>query len=288
MNEKDHAASRSGSASSARSLKIGHVASILGVSTSRIRLWEHEGLVVPARTDGGQRLYSPRDVERLERIKSLIETRSMTFRGVRAALDEEPRSADRMNSTDAAASTTAEDAAIGIRAKDERMRQRLSLRDLAALSGISPSALSAFERGFSKPNTGRLSKIAHALGITVPDLLGIPRPAEQIVVRRRDRERLPLNDEGVTIELLYKTSTVLQSQSIIVQPGCGIDEAITHSGEDFLVVISGEIDVVLDSIETRHLEAGDSMTFPSIRPHSFHNFGDVPTQLIWINTPPTF
>lgn len=287
MSPSDEAGTGNGSAGYAKFLKIGHVASILGVSTSRIRLWEHEGLIVPTRTDGGQRLYSPRDVERLEKIRDLLETRAMTFRGVRAALEEEP-SPDAPPSTPDEMEPAQGNDSVGMRAKEMRLRLHLSLRDVASLSGISPSALSAFERGFSKPNTGRISKIAHALGTTVPELLGIPRPAEQTLVRCQDRERMPLNDEGVTIELLYKTSTVLQSQSIVVQPGCGIDEAMTHAGEDFLVVISGEIDIILDTIEIMHLGEGDSMTFASTRPHSFHNRGDVPAHMIWVNTPATF
>lgn len=268
-------------ASAAPFLKIGHVASILGVATSRIRLWEHEGLVVPHRTDGGQRRYAPRDLARLEQVRALLDSKGMTFRGVREAIGagELP---------EAAVDEVAQADPVGERAKHQRIAHGMSLRELAGLSGLSPSALSAFERGLSKPNTGRISAIAHALEITVPELLGMPRPADQMVVRAHNRESLPLNDDGVSIELLYKSSTVLQSQSIRVEPDCGIREAITHTGEDFVTVIAGRIDVTLDAIEIHHLSTGDSMTFASHRPHAFHNPGDVPAHLIWVNTPPTF
>ncbi|SDQ57825.1 Cupin domain-containing protein [Arthrobacter crystallopoietes] len=263
-------------------LKIGHVASILGVPTARIRLWEHERLINPLRTDSGQRRYSPRDLERLQTIRDLLDTKAMTLTGVREALSEEVVPPSSMEPSPAPADP------VGARAKALRLQQGMSLRDLAKLSGISPSALGAFERGLNKPNTGRISKIAHALGTTVPELLGTAPPESGTVVRAAERPSLPLNDEGVTIELLYRSATALQPQSIVVQPGCGIREAITHTGEDFLVVMTGEINLVLDTIEVHHLGPGDSATFPSTRPHSFHNPGTVPAHLIWVNTPATF
>lgn len=261
-------------------LKIGHVASIVGVSTARLRLWEDEGLILPLRTEGDQRRYSPRDVERLETIRTMLDVKGLTIRGVRDALGGS--ATPEVNGLQPSADP------VGERAKALRIQQGMSLRDLAEKSGISPSALSAFERGVSKPNTGRLSKIAHALGTTVPEMLGTPRPENQMVVRVADRESLPLNEEGVSIELLYKSATVLQSQSIIVDPGCGVFEAIAHTGEDFVTVITGELDLVLDGIERHHLDEGDSITFPSTRPHSFSNQGDSPARLIWVNTPSTF
>jgi DNA-binding transcriptional MerR regulator/mannose-6-phosphate isomerase-like protein (cupin superfamily) len=268
-------------AAGAHMLKIGHVANILGVSTARIRLWEHDGLIAPMRTKSGQRRYAPHHLERLRTIRNLLDSKSITPVGVREALGEEPftSAADQSpDSVDPAAS----------RAKALRLQHGMSLRDLAELSGVSASALSAFERGMNKPNTGRISKIAHALGTTVPELFGTPTPAGDIVVRVAERETLPLNDEGVSIQLLYQSATVLQSQSIVVQPGCGISEAITHVGEDFVVVIAGEISLVLDAIEVHYLGPGDSATFPSTRPHAFQNRGTVPAHLIWVNTPSTF
>lgn len=261
-------------------LKIGHVANMLGVPTARIRLWEHEGLVAPSRTDTGQRRYSMRDVKHLERVRKLLESKSMTFVGVRNALAASP---SRVVEEDAPGADL-----VGVRAKQLRSRSGLSLRDLAARVQMSPSALSAFERGMSKPSIGRISDIAHALDVTVPDLLGTPRSQDKMIVRADRREHLEVFDEGVSIELLYQTSTTLQSQWITVEPGCGVSEPITHRGEDFVTVIEGSITVVLNAIETFHLSTGDSMTFDSTRPHAFHNRRDVTTRLVWVNTPPTF
>ena len=54
--------------------RIGAVSRLTSIPTGTIRVWERRyGVVEPGRSDGGFRLYSHRDVERLRVIKSLIE-----------------------------------------------------------------------------------------------------------------------------------------------------------------------------------------------------------------------
>lgn len=43
-----------------------------GAPTQSLRLWERQGLLAPARTDGGTRRYSADDVARIERIVTLV------------------------------------------------------------------------------------------------------------------------------------------------------------------------------------------------------------------------
>ncbi|GIH65783.1 MerR family transcriptional regulator [Microbispora siamensis] len=52
-------------------MQIGEVAERLGLSLRTIRHYEEVGLVVPARTQGGFRLYSEEDVQRLALIRRM-------------------------------------------------------------------------------------------------------------------------------------------------------------------------------------------------------------------------
>jgi len=59
-------------AGDAGNLRIGEVASRLGVSTHTLRAWERRhGLIKPSRTQGEERRYSAEDVERLGLVKRL-------------------------------------------------------------------------------------------------------------------------------------------------------------------------------------------------------------------------
>jgi DNA-binding transcriptional MerR regulator len=62
--------------------RIGEISRILGVETSVIRYWESEypGLR-PRRSKTGQRVYTQKDLKRLEQIKQLRYERGFTTRG---------------------------------------------------------------------------------------------------------------------------------------------------------------------------------------------------------------
>ncbi len=66
------------------------VAQLAGVDARRIRAWESQyGLLRPARTKGGHRLFSQRDVDLIRRIKRLIDEEGLRLQGVRLLLDAE-------------------------------------------------------------------------------------------------------------------------------------------------------------------------------------------------------
>ena len=51
---------------------ISVAASMVSMEIQNLRVYERRGLLSPDRTDGGTRLYSPDDVDRLERIRDLL------------------------------------------------------------------------------------------------------------------------------------------------------------------------------------------------------------------------
>jgi len=69
---------------------ISVVAAQLGVHPQTLRHYEREGLVTPARTPGGIRLYAQADLDRLRRIVELTEA-GVNLAGVRLILDLEDR-----------------------------------------------------------------------------------------------------------------------------------------------------------------------------------------------------
>lgn len=51
---------------------ISVAADMTSLQVQNLRVYERRGLVDPARTPGGTRLYSPADIERLHRIRELL------------------------------------------------------------------------------------------------------------------------------------------------------------------------------------------------------------------------
>jgi MerR family transcriptional regulator/heat shock protein HspR len=62
---------------------IGTVAKMLDVSVQTIRMYEQEGLILPAKTETGRRMYSMQDVERLDCIRKMIVEKGLNIKGIR-------------------------------------------------------------------------------------------------------------------------------------------------------------------------------------------------------------
>lgn len=72
------------------------VARLTGVDARRIRAWESQyGLLRPARTRGGHRLFSQRDLDLIRRIKHLIDDEGLRLQGVRLLLEAETQTSSK-------------------------------------------------------------------------------------------------------------------------------------------------------------------------------------------------
>ncbi|MFP5319686.1 MAG: heat shock protein transcriptional repressor HspR [Acidimicrobiia bacterium] len=67
---------------------ISVAAELAGMHPQTLRIYERRGLLDPARTDGGSRRYSARDIERLRRIHSLTQS-GLNLAGVKAVMELE-------------------------------------------------------------------------------------------------------------------------------------------------------------------------------------------------------
>ena len=82
--------SQFGNTNAGRFLTIGQVAALTGVGRSTIRHWEREfqDFLRSVRTDGNQRRFPADSVDKIEKIKGLVEDHGLTLRGVRTRLEK--------------------------------------------------------------------------------------------------------------------------------------------------------------------------------------------------------
>ncbi|PSR21242.1 MAG: MerR family transcriptional regulator [Sulfobacillus acidophilus] len=73
---------------------IGEVKARTGLTERRIRYYESLQLLSPRRSEGNQRLYSQRDIERLNEIKQLLDS-GMSLKAVRTHFFEPPEEYER-------------------------------------------------------------------------------------------------------------------------------------------------------------------------------------------------
>lgn len=72
-----------------RTFKIGELAHHLELQQFVIRFWEKEFNFKSHRSQGGQRYYTEKDVQRFERIKELLYTQGLTIAGAKKQLNEQ-------------------------------------------------------------------------------------------------------------------------------------------------------------------------------------------------------
>jgi transcriptional regulator with XRE-family HTH domain len=192
-----------------------------------------------------------------------------------------------------ARSTGARALDLGARLRAERMRQGMSLREMARRLGISASALSQIETGKAQPSVSKLFDIVNLLGVSVDGLLA-GRDGPQVVVGRGEEGFFSLQraDGHETLELesgvLWSRLTAgsfpgVEFLRVTYQPGaCSSSEGsfMRHAGQEFGYLLSGHLQVDV-GFDAYRLGPGDSISFPATTPHRLRNDGPEPAQAIW-------
>jgi DNA-binding transcriptional MerR regulator/quercetin dioxygenase-like cupin family protein len=267
--------------------KIAEAARMAGVSPSTLRLWESQGLIDPIRTGSGQRLYDAAHVERLKRVSWLRTGKGLNPAAIREALKAEEPSG--LGDAPFDGEPTAGERTIGPKLRHLRREMGCTLEKVADRTGIAVSLLSTFERTSQGLSVKALHDLAEFYGTTIAVLTGQAETTErESLVRNGEWTAWPPTSSGVTVQNLTTDRRQMECHRFQLAPGASSEGAYSHDGEEFLHVLAGRLEIVLDGGQFFELREGDSFYFESRRPHSWRNSHDGETVLIWVNTPPTF
>ncbi len=208
---------------------------------------------------------------------------------------------------------------IGARVSTRRREMGLRVADLAGVVGVSPSLISQIERGRTNPSVATLFALAKALSVPIDDLfeepcangtpgsgvavaVGEPGPAateptpgsangasivgqHRYLVRRGHRATLDISG-GVQWERLTPTTfDDVEFLELVYEPEAeSASQLYRHPGWEMLVMLSGRLDIFV-GFERYELSQGDSLCFPSARPHRYVKPGDVTARAISVILP---
>lgn len=172
---------------------------------------------------------------------------------------------------------------IGRRIRLLRKQQQRTQNDIAARCGFTVSLLSKIENGQTTPPVATLMKIANALGVKVSDLLEPEHPPATVFVpaeHHRDAARWIKTDRGYSFFAFASArgDKAMQPYLFTARKGETTDSPLSHSGEEFLFVLSGEMRYRVGNVEYT-LKAGDSLYFNSLEDHSLQPVTDEVTYL---------
>ncbi len=166
---------------------------------------------------------------------------------------------------------------LGQRIRALREVKGLSLREMAAATGVSVPMLSQVERGESSPTVATAERIAAGLALSLSQLLRLDESQDVALVRLRERRTVRRNGhryEEISAPLPgERVSITLHTLKPRVRTGGPHDAPIHSAGSrETVIVQSGGLTLVLDG-EPYTLDAGDAITFDADLPHHFENSG---------------
>jgi transcriptional regulator with XRE-family HTH domain len=167
---------------------------------------------------------------------------------------------------------------LGERIRAERSRRRFSLDDLAAMSGVSRSMLSAVERGAKVPTVLVLDRIATALGTSIARLLGDERVA-RVVVLRHDEQSVARDPTGWERRILSPVLPGVEFEFMRTTIPAGVDAGVFSphgpGTREYVAIERGMLLLTIDGVAHR-LSAGDSIYYDGNCVHAFLNPGSEP------------
>jgi len=175
---------------------------------------------------------------------------------------------------------------LGERLKNSRDAQRLTLDEVARLSGLTKGYISKLERGIAQPSVASLVDLCAALGLSMGDIFDPTK--DQDLVRVEDSAHIQFGGLKLKEALLTpQRERRLQVIFTEIEPGGGSGDGLyaLPCEVEFVYVVSGELELTVNtSIFT--LLAGDAMTFNPRDAHAFSNVSDTAhCEVLWILAP---
>lgn len=157
---------------------------------------------------------------------------------------------------------------IGEKIKNLRKSSKITLEELAAKTEFSVGFLSNVENDKTSPSIQQLHKICEAMGLTLNDLLVLPKPvADAKVVRKDDRQKLFSQDDGSLVyESITQGDTKIKGSCMTISSDV-FYPFVPHDHDELGIIVSGSMEMKLDN-KSFFLYPGDTIYIPSGTMHS--------------------
>jgi transcriptional regulator with XRE-family HTH domain len=167
-----------------------------------------------------------------------------------------------------------------------RRQRELSLDELSRQAGVSKSMLSQIERGQANPTVAVVWRLATALGVPLPELLGEARPAPPLLTTTAAHATPLMTSPDGKCELRILGPIELAGRfewyALSVQPGGTLASQPHEPGSrEHLSVLSGVLEVAAGA-EAARLRHGETARYAVDVAHRIHNPGKATAQALLV------
>ena len=172
-----------------------------------------------------------------------------------------------------------------------REQRGWSQRELAKRSQLASGTLSHLETGKFRGDLATHQKLARGLGITLSELysgvegLDLGNGSSPLTPTSEDVDTFRYNEKAQAILLAKQIfQKPFLPQLLILQPGGQTHVEHTPSGDKWVFVLKGQVEVMVGERQHR-LESYGSMFFKSSEPHQLTNMGEATAECILVTSP---
>lgn len=176
---------------------------------------------------------------------------------------------------------------IGQKIKRYRLKNSLTLEELASRTELTKGFLSQLENDLTSPSITTLADITEALGVSLEEFFASDKD-EQLVFSTQDFF-LDKQDE-YTIHWIVPNAQKNQMEPILIElmPHGSSQLIEPHSGEEFGYVLKGKVILEFEN-DRQVLKKGDTFYLPGNKAHKLTNtHSSQSAQVLWVCTPPIF
>ena len=197
------------------------------------------------------------------------------------------RSAARNEPASTEASSQIDHQAVGARLRDARKARGLTLMQLSEQSGIAVSTISKAERGDIALTYDKFAALAHALQVEFDAIFGrTKRAAASPIVPTftASGEQMiydtPNYEYGMLANDLTGKRMVPMRAHVRARKLSDFPDYIRHSGEEFVFLLNGSLELRFETGAVFHLKPGDSLYFDSAVGHVYLSTGKKPAEVL--------
>ncbi|MBB5184374.1 transcriptional regulator with XRE-family HTH domain [Faecalicoccus acidiformans] len=175
---------------------------------------------------------------------------------------------------------------IGSKIKDLRIKNGLTLEELASRSELTKGFLSQLERDLTSPSISTLEDILEALGTDLSSFFA-SSPDCQIVFGKNDVFVDEREEHKVEWIVPNAQKNDMEPIRITIHPGCSSFTMKSNEGQEFGYVLTGKLELVIGK-KVYPLKAKETFYLDGEKNHFVRNVGSKDAVLLWVAAPPMF
>jgi len=202
--------------------------------------------------------------------------------------DEQPDMPELKIESGSGAGATVEPLQLGKRLRQIRHNMNLTLEEASQKTGLARSTLSKIENEQISPTFTAVQKLAHGLDIDIPQLFAKPKSSmtsgRRVLTKVGEGTSHPTSTyehELLSTELARKKMIPFKTR-VRARSFEDFSDWVRHEGEEFLLVLEGEVALYTEFYEPIFLQPGDSMYYDANMGHGLVSLSERDALVLWV------